>query len=281
MVLRLETIVETSEDSALDGSDFISGRYSVTFPPGSSKAELRIPIINDTQLEEDETFTAVIIPVSGVSAGENSLASVTILDDDMVFIDFSPVEYTYSEGDGVAMLTLEATSAISKDYVVSVTTSDGSAIDGSDYTGGQYEAMFLAGETTATVSIPLVDDEEFGEGIEMFFAELSIPEAAQISGVKEGTNITAKVNIEDDDVGRQEDIEVNFDPTSYNVMEADGFATLILMASAPIDENCTVLVNTSDGSAINSTATVTITDGDKKRWRGLPWRSVRGILYQW
>ena len=128
-------------------------------------------------------------------------------------------------------------------------------LDGSDYTGGQYEAMFLAGETTATVSIPLVDDEEFGEGIEMFFAELSIPEAAQISGVKEGTNITAKVNIEDDDVGRQEDIEVNFDPTSYNVMEADGFATLILMASAPIDENCTVLVNTSDGSAIGTYVT--------------------------
>ena len=123
-------------------------------------------------------------------------------------------------------------------------------IDGSDYTGGQYEARFLAGETTATVSIPLVDDEEFGEGIENFFATLSIPITAELFGVQEGTDIKATVNIEDDDVEPQDDIEVNFAPTTYNVEETSGFATLNLAASAPADFNYTVLVNTADGSAV-------------------------------
>ena len=99
----------------------------MTFQPGHSKEELHIPIINDTQPEEDETFSAAIIPGSGVLAGEDRLASVTILDY-AVFVNFSPAEYTYNEGDGNAILTLEATSAISEDYVVIVNTSDGSAI---------------------------------------------------------------------------------------------------------------------------------------------------------
>ena len=101
----------------------------MTFQQGSSKEEIHIPIINDTQSEEDETFLVAIVSRSGVFTGEGFLASVTINDDDkiMVFINFSPVEYTYKELDGIAILTLDATSAVSEDYVVIVSTNDGSA----------------------------------------------------------------------------------------------------------------------------------------------------------
>ena len=99
------------------------------FQPGSSKADLRIPIINDTQLEEDETFLAVIIPGSGVIAGENSLASVTIIEDDKVYVNFSPVEYNINEGAaaGKVNITLVASASLSQSYMVNVTTVDGNA----------------------------------------------------------------------------------------------------------------------------------------------------------
>ena len=116
-------------------------------------------------------------------------------------------------------------------------------IDGRDYVGGQYEATFFAEETTVTLSIPLVDDKEFGEGIENFLGELTIPEAAQNYGVRKGINITAKVNIEDQN-------EVKFAPTTYNVEEAIGFATLSLTASRQAGENYTVFVNTTNGLAV-------------------------------
>ena len=93
-----------------------------------------VDITDDAFLEGTEYFNAQLsVPQVagsyGVRAGDDSEATVNILDDEEeVFINFSPVEYSYSEGDGNAILTLEATSAISEDYVVIVNTSDGSAI---------------------------------------------------------------------------------------------------------------------------------------------------------
>ena len=117
-------------------------------------------------------------------------------------------------------------------------------VDGSDYTGGEYVATFLAGEMTAFVSIPLLDDE-IAELTEDFFGILSIPNAAQVLGVKEGPDYITTVNISNNDI-----IEVNFANTTYNVEETIGYATLTLTANALANFNYTVLVNTADGSAV-------------------------------
>ena len=72
-----------------------------------------------------------------------------------------------------------------------------SSIGGSDYEGGEYDAVFAPGETTATMCIPITDDEEFGEGTEYFFGTLSISELAQSYGIRAGEDNQATVNIED------------------------------------------------------------------------------------
>ena len=122
------------------------------------------------------------------------------------------------------------------------------SIGGSDYDGGEYKAVFAAGETTATVTIPITDDEEFGEGIENFFGTLSVSEMVQSYGIRAGEDNQATVNIEDNDM--EPDAEVNFSPTQYRVDEGDGLVTLTLTANRAKDSDYTVYVNTNDGTAV-------------------------------
>ena len=105
--------------------------------------------------------------------------------------------------------------------------------------------MFAAGETTATVCIPIIDDVEFGEGTECFVAFINDTESSVAKRVQIGEDDEATINIRDN-----EEIFVDFDPVTYNVSEGDGFAILTVKASAPSSKPYTVMVDTEDGSAV-------------------------------
>ena len=118
-------------------------------------------------------------------------------------------------------------------------------VAGLDYTGVvRGTATFRAGETTATVQVPILEDDDL-EGPESFIANLSIPDLAGSLGVRAGPRDSATVTIEDND-----EVVVVFDPIAYNVSEGDGEVTLTLRARNTASFDYTVQVDTSDGSAI-------------------------------
>ena len=117
------------------------------------------------------------------------------------------------------------------------------AAAGQDYTGGSYPATFLAGQTTASVSI-LITNDTTAELTETFSAVLSIPATASSQGITKGAADTATIEILDDDT-----VEVVFNPTQYPVNESDGVVTLTLNADKPASFEYTVEVETQDGTA--------------------------------
>ena len=117
------------------------------------------------------------------------------------------------------------------------------AAAGQDYTGGSYTATFLAGQTTASVSIPITDDTT-AEPTEDFSAVLSIPATAASPGITKGAADTATIDILDDDT-----VEVVFNPSRYNVNEGDRVVTLTLNADKAASFEYTVEVETQDGTA--------------------------------
>ena len=102
---------------------------------------------------------------------------------------------------------------------------------------------FSAGETTATVTIPITD-ENIAESTEDFSAVLTIPIDASSLGVNKGATDTASIDIEDND-----DVELNFNPTQYTVNEGDGTVTLTLTSDRVAACSYTVEIITQDGSA--------------------------------
>ena len=86
--------------------DYISYNYTVLFQPRDTSAELKIPILDDSLGVEgtEDFFAALSIPASsvylGASAGSVDSATVSILDDDNVTVQFSMSEYEVSENAG-------------------------------------------------------------------------------------------------------------------------------------------------------------------------------------
>ena len=117
------------------------------------------------------------------------------------------------------------------------------AAAGQDYTGGSYTATFLAGQTTASVSIPVTDDTT-AELTEDFSAVLTIPATAASQGITKGAADTATIDITDNDT-----MEVVFNPTQYTVNEGDRVVTVTLNADKPASFEYTVEVVTQDGTA--------------------------------
>ena len=117
------------------------------------------------------------------------------------------------------------------------------AAAGQDYTGGSYNVTFLAGQTNASVSIPITEDTT-AELTEDFSAVLTIPPTATSQGITKGAADTATIDIIDNDP-----VEVVFNPTQYTVNEGDGVVTLILNANKPASFEYTVEVGTKDGTA--------------------------------
>ena len=101
---------------------------------------------------------------------------------------------------------------------------------------------FEVGETTASVSIPIIEDT-IAELTENFFAVLTIPAAASSQGITKGAANTATISILDNDP-----LAVVFNPTQYNVNEGDGVVTLTLNADKAASFPYTVEVLTQDGT---------------------------------
>ena len=119
--------------AAADGEDYTGGTYTAIFEAGSTAASVSFPITNDNVLEGTESFIGSLsIPQAsadlGVSAGSADTATVNILDNDNVIVQFNPIQYSVNEGDKEVLLTLVASAAASFDYTVDVDTANGTAV---------------------------------------------------------------------------------------------------------------------------------------------------------
>lgn len=102
------------------------------------------------------------------------------------------------EGDGAtAAFVVSLANAMTTDTVVAFTTRDGSAKAGSDYQARSGTATILAGSTSATISIDLLNDSA-AEQMEDFYLDLSLDGTARFNDNK--VTATAAARIADNDV---------------------------------------------------------------------------------
>jgi hypothetical protein len=101
---------------------------------------------------------------------------------------------TTVEGGGAVTLTVTRTGGSSGTVTVQYATSDGTARAGSDYAATAGTLSFAPGQTSQTISIPILNDGS-AEGLESFNLTLS----AAAGGGSLGTPSTAVVTVTDDD----------------------------------------------------------------------------------
>jgi hypothetical protein len=102
-------------------------------------------------------------------------------------IGFASATSSVSEGAGKVQITVNRTGDISGAAAVELTTSDGTAVQTSDYTISFATVFFAPGEASKTVDIFITDDG-YSEGNETFTVGLTNPQGGfQIGGIKTNT----------------------------------------------------------------------------------------------
>jgi ELWxxDGT repeat protein len=186
---------------ATPGVDFTSGPITVNFAAGQTTQTVSIQLLGDTTFEPDEAIALSLGNfTNGGTAGTQGTASLTILNDDPAPVpvyDFSTATYSAAEGNAtntVNVVVINRSGNTSVTSSVDVVLSGGTAIAGTDYTGGPLTITFNPGETTKTVPIEILGDGFFepDETVNLSLANF-------VGGGTAGTQATAVFTIANDD----------------------------------------------------------------------------------
>ncbi|MEM7582609.1 MAG: Calx-beta domain-containing protein [Acidobacteriota bacterium] len=229
----------------------------LTFSDGALTQIFTVPIVDDGATEGPETFDIRLSPsVSGVdlncsvpsqppSQPEYGL-TVTILGDGAMIVDVSINDVVVNEGDMPPEATFQISLSQPNPDVdpvsVNWATANGTAIAGQDYATTAGVTNLMPGESSAMITIPVLDDS-LVEGDEFFFVDiLGTSTNAQI------VDAQGQATIEDnDDDGQMGDITI----ADAIGMEGQGslFFDLTLTPPNPGPDPVTVDWSTADGSA--------------------------------
>uniref|UniRef100_A0A8D3BBF4 Calx-beta domain-containing protein n=1 Tax=Scophthalmus maximus TaxID=52904 RepID=A0A8D3BBF4_SCOMX len=182
----------TEDGSANAGSDYEYNEGTLVFKPGETRKEIKVGIIDDDIFEEDEHFFVRLLNLRvGDAEGmfesddagaapkarlvEPLVATVTILDDDHAGIfTFSERTMRVSESVGTMEVTVARNSGARGTVILPYHTESGTAKDGEDYEEARGELEFINDQTTQTLHVRIIDDEEY-EKHENFFIVLEEP----------------------------------------------------------------------------------------------------------
>ena len=260
-------------DPADPGIDYVSAPGTLLIPAGSREATIQIATIDDTIAEHDESFLVKIEnPVNALIKDGTALG--LILDDEGL-PRLSVADLEVFEDKGPAKLTVSLTRTSSDAITVGYRTVDGTATvpdpdnnDLGDYTFTSGTLTIATGETSGTIDVPLVNDDQ-KETDETFRLQLVSPVNATISDQEAVVTIrdddgdprisVGDVEVDENDAGGTIDFPVTLSHASTTDITV-GYTTFDRTATQPADY--TAASGTLTIPAGDTTAAISVTIHD-------------------
>ena len=237
---QITVVVGAGGSSATEGTDYETvPDFTVTLSAGSTSVTGTFDFTpkDDQDYEPDET-----VRVTGSADGVTvSSATITLESDDPEFETpkaLSVADVVTDESARQAVFTVSLSGESSKIVTVDYATSDGTATDGADYTGGSGSLTFAPGDTEKTISFSILDDS-LDEEDETFAIVLANP----VNATLESAAATAVI-VDDDDAPVLSMADVT-------VAEDAGTAELTASLGGPSGKTVSVDYATSDGTAVS------------------------------
>ena len=235
--------------TATAGTDFNSTNERVEISTGDTRYSIPIDIINDSMLEGNKTIRVTLNNLTGAvfAGGVTSISrTITIVDDESTTLSITTTDFRVDEdvtrGNFDIDVMLSAASAFDVSFTVS--TEDGDAIKGQDYTEFVNRSFIIeAGNKMKTISIPIIDDSD-NEGEHTFSFKIENVLGAVI--VENVNYIEKTVTIVDDEVPT---IFLDEFLSAGKVMEGAGAVEFDLRISPAVNELVSIRVTSSAGTA--------------------------------
>ena len=250
---------ETEDGDAIGGSDYEALAGSLTFAPGETIKLISVSTSSDATSESDEAFYVAIVEATGAQIAADIATALIVDDDDLPTVSIYADAGTAPEQEGWAQFTIAMSRPSERDVLVFWATSTGTASDDPndpDFGRGVGVVTFLAGETTKSVRVEILNDKKDEED-EDFYVRLTGADNAVVD-VEE-----AIVTIADDDAPSLISI------SDVIVNEAAGVATFTLYLNRASQKEITVEVFSEDYTTqwsediANLYETVTFTAGEQ------------------
>jgi len=159
-------------------------------------------VTDDNIDEANETFNLTATVTSGTTANTSATGVGTIVDNDPAPVLNITGPATINETAGTATYTVTLTGNTSLPVTVNYGTANGTATSGTDYTSTSGTLTFAVGETSKTITVPILNDFKV-ENSENYTISLSSPTNATINT---GSVTTSIIN---DDFAPHVDLDAN------------------------------------------------------------------------
>lgn len=242
--------ISTADGSAIAGSDYtgIANPLQVPFTVGGPLTQqVTIPTANDAVLENDEAFTIDLAAGQLINVGTPASVTATITSDDVPAVSVSDVSAS-EDGNIVFVVSVSESPLAGQDVTVELSTTDGTALAGIDYTAvaGQLLTFTSGGALTQDVVVTVTDDSD---------VEIDETLTATLSNVGNGTIATTSATgtIINNDLAAVSIGDVNI------VNEGDDIVFTVSLDQAPAAD-VVVTLSTADGTALADSDYTAITD---------------------
>jgi uncharacterized repeat protein (TIGR01451 family)/uncharacterized delta-60 repeat protein len=234
------TVYTGTNGTAGPNTNYIPITNFLVFNPGVMTNYFDVPILNSPNMFSDLTVDLEMGSPSNTYIGSPSSATLTI---DSVYtasgvVTFSQTNYSVlapSTGGGTnAVITILRTNGSSGAVSVTLTTSNGTAIAGVEYSNVQTIVSFADTEVSKTVNIPILVQSNVGPATTVYLT-LSNPQNTSIGGAAQEI------------LTIQNDIEYfSFATSPYFVGEGAGTVTLGIVRGGPAGNAASVSYSTAD-----------------------------------
>ena len=174
------TLAYTVGGTATPGSDFtIANSGTVTVLAGATTATIPVTVIDDSVQESSETVVLALVGNGGYRVAGAVTHTLTIVDDETPTVSFTSASLSAGEGSGTNNVGVTLDKAPTTDFTLAYTVG-GTARVGSDFTiADSGTVTVLAGATTATIPVTVIDDTE-GESGETVVLKLAASEGYRV-----------------------------------------------------------------------------------------------------
>jgi hypothetical protein len=226
----------TSNGTATAGTDYTAVSGTLVFGQGVSTQTINVPFTADNVNEADETINLTLSNAQGTGTlGVTNKTVLTIVNDDYPRLGLTLANQSVVEGAGQMNISVVRTGDPSLAVAVEFATGDaagtapcdtfnGRASSRCDYAPKSGTLQFAAGETSKTISIPVVDDGLI-EGTESFSIRLTNPTGAFL-----GQIFTSTLSITDNEItGVPTPLKLALDESGTEPNQAVAFDSVLFL----------------------------------------------------
>ena len=276
-ITKALTVAWSASAGTASAADFVGTSGTVTFPAGSpdnATQTITIPVTDDLAPEATERFSVTLGTITGKPAPQVSIesgkgtANADIAENDAVTVSVSGDERV-AEGESAAYTISLDSAASTQAVTVDYTTTDKTALAGTDYTAVSGTVTIAAGQTSGTVTVATTENTD-DEANRYFEFRMSNPQGGGGPLPMLSTTQFVNTTIVDDD-GDPSSVVLSVDKASFGETDAAGTVNVTATLEGGTLVNDATVVVTLGGSATKGitgdyTATtlgnITITGGE-------------------